>query len=75
MNVRLNRGRKREIGSSVVFQIVCDKTLPAHWPVDETEGDIAYDSAGVNYAVLKGNPPWDRRQGIVGSAPWFDSME
>jgi len=39
-------------------QPVDDPTLIAHWAFDETEGTIAYDSAGVNDAFIVGNSAW-----------------
>jgi len=35
-----------------------DPTLLAHWALDEAEGIIAYDSAGMSDAYLMGEPVW-----------------
>jgi hypothetical protein len=35
-----------------------DSTLIAHWALDETEGAVAYDSAGINDASLVSEPLW-----------------
>ena len=54
---------------------VNDPTLAAHWALDETEGDIAYDSAGLNDAVVIGSPLWQPDGGQVGGAIQLDGMD
>jgi hypothetical protein len=49
-------------------QPVDDPTLLAHWAFDETEGIIAYDSAGVNIAVVVGGTEWQPSGGKVDGA-------
>jgi N-acetylneuraminic acid mutarotase len=49
-----------------------DPTLIAHWALDEAEGDVAYDSAGVNDAFLVGSPVWQPDGGMVAGALLFD---
>jgi len=49
-----------------------DPTLIAHWALDEEEGDVAYDSAGVNDAFLVGSPMWQPDGGMVAGALLFD---
>jgi len=44
--------------------------LVAHWKLDETEGNIAYDSAGNNHGTLKGDPQWV--SGYIDGALEFD---
>ncbi|MGD2094637.1 MAG: PASTA domain-containing protein [Phycisphaerales bacterium] len=44
--------------------------LLAHWKLDETEGSIAYDSAGINDGILMGNPRWS--EGMLDGALDFD---
>jgi sugar lactone lactonase YvrE len=39
-------------------QPIDDPTLIAHWAFDEAEGIIAYDSSGVNDAVVVGDTTW-----------------
>jgi len=56
-------------------QEIHDPHFLAHWKLDETEGDIAYDSAGVNDAILSGHPLWQPGQGIVDGALEFDGMD
>jgi len=52
-----------------------DPALLAHWALDETEGDIAYDSAGVNDGVLNGDPLWQSSQGMKEGALQFDGQD
>jgi hypothetical protein len=47
----------------------------AHWMLDETEGDIAYDSAGDNPGILNGNPIWQPDGGMVAGALQFDGND
>jgi len=55
-------------------QPVDDPTLLAHWALDETEGIIAYDSAGVNDAVVVGGTVWQPSGGQVDGALHFDGV-
>lgn len=56
-------------------QNVDDPTLLAHWALDETEGMIAYDSAGTNNAVLSGNPVWQPTEGQLNGALELDGID
>jgi N-acetylneuraminic acid mutarotase len=56
-------------------QPVDDPTLIAHWTLDEAEGDIAYDSAGYNDAVIFGDPAWQPESGMVDGALSFDGFD
>ena len=47
----------------------------AYWKLDETEGEIAYDSAGVYDGVLNGFPTWQPTGGAVDGALAFDSID
>jgi len=49
-----------------------DYRLIAHWELDETEGSVAYDSAGKNDAELHGGPVWQPAGGKEGGALQFD---
>ena len=51
-----------------------DPSLLAHWALDETEGIIAYDSAGVCDAYLNGDPAWQPDTGMVGGALMFNGI-
>jgi N-acetylneuraminic acid mutarotase len=52
-----------------------DPTLIAHWALDEVEGDIAYDSAGVNDAFVIGEPVWQPDGGQVNGALQLDGVD
>ncbi|MHC4579948.1 MAG: Kelch repeat-containing protein [Planctomycetota bacterium] len=56
-------------------QPIDDPTLIAHWALDEAEGTVAYDSAGVNDALLVGEPIWHPNGGQVAGALEFDGMD
>jgi hypothetical protein len=49
--------------------------LTAHWALDETEGTIAWDSAGTNDAVTFGDPLWLPIGGIVDGAIQLDGID
>jgi len=53
-------------------QPIDDPLLLSHWALDEAEGIIAYDSAGVNDAYLLGDLIWQPDTGKVGGALMFD---
>lgn len=44
--------------SQHLFEEVSDATLVAHWPLDESQGDVAYANAGTCDGRLLGNPVW-----------------
>jgi hypothetical protein len=46
-----------------------------HWTLDETEGDIAYDSVATNDAVVFGNAIWQPADGQVRGALAFDGID
>ncbi|MHC4508942.1 MAG: Kelch repeat-containing protein [Planctomycetota bacterium] len=52
-----------------------DYRLLAHWKLDETEGEIAYDSAAVNDAVVIGSPLWLPAGGMVDGAILLDGVD
>jgi hypothetical protein len=56
-------------------QPVDDATLLAHWALDETEGIIAYDSAGVNDAVVVGGTEWQPSGGKVDGAIQLNGVD
>jgi hypothetical protein len=47
----------------------------AYWKLDETEGDIAHDSAGVYDGLLNGVPTWQPTGGAVDGALEFDGID
>ena len=58
-----------------LFDDVNDPTLIAHWPLDEAQGDIAYDSAGIFDGTLLGAPVWQPDGGVVAGALQFDGID
>jgi len=52
-----------------------DPTLIAHWKLDETEGDIAYNSINDNHGIINGNPTWQPDSGQVAGALQFDGAD
>ena len=61
--------------SEHLFEEVLPESLVAYWKLDETEGDIAYDSAGGNFGTLSGNPIWQPDSGQVTGALQFDGLD
>ena len=58
-----------------LFQDVNDPTLVAHWALDEAEGGIAFDSAGVNDAYIIGDPVWQPTGGHANGALQLDGVD
>ena len=52
-----------------------DDRIIAHWMLDETEGDMAYDSAATHDAPVIGNALWQPEDGQVGGALQFDGID
>jgi hypothetical protein len=49
--------------------------LVAHWGLDEADGEIAYDSAGQNDAVVFGDAIWLPEGGVVDGAIKLDGID
>jgi hypothetical protein len=64
-----------EVLMSYWQQEVLPMSLLAYWKLDQTEGDIAYDSAGVNDGILNGGPLWQPAGGQVDGALAFDGTD
>jgi len=59
-----------------LFEDVNDPTLIAHWPLDEAQGGIAYDNAGICDGTLLGVPVWQPDGGVVaGALQQFDGVD
>jgi hypothetical protein len=52
-----------------------DPILIAYWKLDETEGDIAYDSINDNHGIISGNPTWQPAEGKIDGALEFDGID
>jgi N-acetylneuraminic acid mutarotase len=51
-----------------------DANFIAHWELDETGGDIAYDSVGQNNAIVVGDAQWQREDGHIDGALQLDGL-
>ncbi len=51
-----------------------DYRLVAHWMMDETAGDVAYDSAAMNDAAVLGDAVWQPDSGQIGGALQLDGI-
>jgi hypothetical protein len=58
-----------------LFEEVTDSTLIAHWPLDEGQGVIAYDSVAENDGIVFGDPVWQPEGGQVNGALEFDGID
>ena len=58
-----------------LFEQVNDPTLIAHWPLDEAQGNIAYNSATDCDGTLIGDPLWQPDGGIVAGALQLDGVD
>ena len=52
-----------------------DPTLIAHWALDEAEGAVAFDNAGVNDAFVIGGAEWQPNAGQVDGAIQLDGVD
>ena len=64
-----------EVLMSYWGQEVDDPTLKAFWKLDETDGDIAYDSGTENDAIVMGDAVWQPEGGRVGGALRLDGVD
>jgi len=58
-----------------LFEDVNDPTLVAHWPLDEAQGDIAYNNASDCDGTLIGDPVWQPDGAMVAGALQFDGID
>ena len=49
--------------------------LTAHWKLDETEGNIAYDSVGDYDGAVNGNPFWQPAGGVIDGSLMLDGID
>ena len=52
-----------------------DERIIAHWKLDETDGDVAYDSGATHDAAVIGNALWQPENGQVRGALQFDGID
>ncbi len=52
-----------------------DYRIIAHWRLDETEGDVAYDSAAEHDALVLGDPVWRPGGGLADGALHLDGVD
>jgi hypothetical protein len=52
-----------------------DDSFIAHWKLDETGRDIAYDSVNENHAAVIGDPTWQRETGQIDGALELDGVD
>ena len=64
-----------EVLMSYWQQEVLPWSLLAYWKLDETEGDIASDSANDNYGNVYGDPTWQPEGGMVDGALQLDGID
>jgi Tol biopolymer transport system component len=59
----------------VLAKYLKEPGLIAYWMLDETEGDIAYDSVGGYNGTLVGDPTWQIDAGMIDGALEFDGRD
>ena len=64
-----------EVLMSYWGQDVNDPTLIAHWPLDETQGVIAYGDTADCDGTLMGDPVWQPDGGMFGGALQLDGID
>ena len=58
-----------------LFKELNDPTLVAHWALDETEGDMASESANNNDGTVYGDPAWQPEGGMVDGALQLEGID
>jgi len=58
-----------------LFEEIYPPELVAYWKLDETEGDIAFNSTSDNHGVLSGNPIWQPDIGQIEGALELDGID
>jgi hypothetical protein len=63
----------------VLAEHLFEETLPpgciAYWKLDQTEGNIAHNSAGFNDGICHGDPLWQPTDGRIGGALQLDGID
>jgi subtilisin family serine protease len=55
--------------------VIPELGLIVHWKLDETEGRVAFDSAGTNNGTLIGNPTWQPTRGKLGGVLQLNGVD
>jgi hypothetical protein len=58
-----------------LFEEVEDPTLVAHWPLDEVQGEIAYNDVDERDGTLIGDPVWQPDSGMVAGSLQLDGID
>jgi Tol biopolymer transport system component len=58
-----------------LFEEVFLIELVGYWKLDQTEGNIAHNSAGFNDGICHGEPLWQPTDGRIGGALQFDGID
>ena len=58
-----------------LFEEILPDELIAYWTLDETEGDVTYNSTGYNHGILSGNPTLQPDSGQVAGALELDGID
>jgi hypothetical protein len=61
--------------SEHLFEEIYPTELVAYWKLDETEGNVAYDSIEDNHGIVYGEPLWQPDNGIVDGTLQFDGND
>jgi subtilisin family serine protease len=64
-----------ELLTQYLGTVIPELGLIAQWKLDETEGRVAFDSAGTNNGTLIGNPTWQPTGGNLGGALQLDGVD
>jgi hypothetical protein len=59
----------------LVKYLLEDYPLKAHWKMDESNGDIAYDSIADHDGKLNGNPLWQPAGGMIDGCVMLDGID
>ncbi|MCK4751861.1 MAG: hypothetical protein KAS75_00340, partial [Planctomycetes bacterium] len=73
VKTRDKSANQNETGFSAVVSATTEGGLVAHWKLDETTGNIAYDAAGTGNGTLMGDPTWTTGQ--IDGALDFDGID
>ncbi|MCF7973503.1 MAG: hypothetical protein K9N55_06790 [Phycisphaerae bacterium] len=68
-------GQDLEVFMKAYGQQLVDPSLLAHWKLDETEGDIAYDSVAENNGIVMGAALWVPDGGQTSGAIQLDGID